>query len=170
EPRARAARLKDAAVSAWLAGRPGQAESLLAEAREGAGGDSTLAMEITRLRGRFELNSGNAAEAVRILAAGDSLDMLADAVEAASHVGDTAAVVELGRRVTAHPEGFLRDTVAGIGLTLDGDAAGPGLLRRALARADELDDAVGCLWATAAASALGESDLATGMAERAGRV
>ncbi|MES0832864.1 helix-turn-helix transcriptional regulator [Nocardiopsis tropica] len=170
EPRARAARLKDAAVSAWLAGRPGQAESLLAEAREGAGGDSTLAMEITRLRGRFELNSGNAAEAVRILAAGDSLDMLADAVEAASHVGDTAAVVELGRRATAHPEGFLRDTVAGIGLTLDGDAAGPGLLRRALARADELDDAVGCLWATAAASALGESDLATGMAERAGRV
>ncbi|MFD5871681.1 LuxR C-terminal-related transcriptional regulator [Streptomyces sp. NPDC060322] len=170
EPGARAVRLKDAAVAAWLAGRPGQAESLLAEAREGAGGDITLAMEIAQLRGRFELNSGNAAEAVRILAAGDSLDMLADAVEAASHVGDTAAVVELGRRAVAHPEGFLRDTVAGIGLTLNGDAAGPGLLRRALARAGELEDAAGCLWATAAASALGESDVATEMAERAGRV
>ncbi|MEV0401207.1 LuxR C-terminal-related transcriptional regulator [Actinoallomurus sp. NPDC050550] len=170
EARARAVRLKDAAVAAWLGGRPGQAESLLAEARERADGDATLAMEIAQLRGRFELNSGNAAEAVRILAAGDSLGMLADAVEAASFVGDTTAIVELGRRAAAHPEGFLRDTVAGIGLTLDGDATGPGLLRRALARAGELEDAAGYLWATAAASTLGESDLATEMAGRAGRV
>ncbi|WP_405689557.1 AAA family ATPase [Streptomyces sp. NBC_01185] len=170
EPHVRAVRLKDAAVAAWLAGRPGQAESLLAEAREGANGDITLVMEIAQLRGRFELNSGNAAEAVRILAAGDSLDMLADAVEAASYVGDTRAMVELCRRAAAHPEGFLRDAVAGIGLTLNGDAAGPGLLRRALARAGELEDAAGYLWATAAASALGESDVATEMAERAGRV
>ncbi|MET9069898.1 ATP-binding protein [Streptosporangium sandarakinum] len=170
EPRARAVRLKDAAVAAWLGGRPGQAQSLLAEARERAGEDAALAMEIAQLRGRFELNSGDAAEAVRILAAGDGLDMLADAVEAASYVGDTAAVAELGRRAVAYPEGFLRDTVAGIGLTMDGDAAGPGLLRRALARAGEQEDATGYLWATAAASALGEPDLAAEMAERAGRV
>jgi DNA-binding CsgD family transcriptional regulator len=170
EPRARAARSKDAAVAAWLGGRPGQAESLLAEAREQAGEDPALAMEIARLRGRFELNSGSAAEAVRILAAGESLDMLADASEAASYVGDTAAIVELGRRAAAHPEGFLRDTVAGIGLTLDGDAAGPALLRRALARAGELDDAAGHLWAAAAASYLGEADLAAEMVGRAGRV
>ncbi|MFF0249612.1 AAA family ATPase [Streptosporangium sandarakinum] len=170
EPRARAVRLKDAAVAAWLGGRPGQAQSLLAEARERAGEDAALAMEIAQLRGRFELNSGDAAEAVRILAAGDGLDMLADAMEAASYVGDTAAVAELGRRAVAYPEGFLRDTVAGIGLTMDGDAAGPGLLRRALARADEQEDATGYLWVTAAASALGEPDLAAEMAERAGRV
>ncbi|MEV1249565.1 LuxR C-terminal-related transcriptional regulator [Nonomuraea sp. NPDC049750] len=170
EPRARAVRLKDAAVAAWLGGRPGQAESLLAEARERAGGDAMLAMEIAQLRGRFELNSGNAAEAVRILAAGESLDMLADAVEAASYVGDTAAIAELGRRAAAHPEGFLRDTVAGIGLTLDGDAAGPGLLRRALARVGELEDAAEYLWAAAAASYLGEGDLAAEMADRAGQV
>nr|WP_308016286.1 LuxR C-terminal-related transcriptional regulator [Nonomuraea aurantiaca] len=170
EPRARAVRLKDAAVAAWLGGRPGQAESLLAEARERAGGDAMLAMEIAQLRGRFELNSGNAAEAVRILAAGESLAMLADASEAASYVGDTAAIAELGRRAAAHPEGFLRDTVAGIGLTLDGDAAGPGLLRRALARVGELADAAEYLWAAAAASYLGEADLAAEMAGRAGRV
>ncbi|MEO3891529.1 AAA family ATPase [Nonomuraea sp. B5E05] len=170
EPRARAVRLKDAAVAAWLGGRPGQAESLLAEAREGTGGDTTLAMEIAQLRGRFELNSGNAAEAVRILAAGDSLDMLADAVEAASYVGDTAAMAELGRRAAAHPEGFLRNIVAGIGLTLDGDPGGPALLRWALARTGELEDAAGYLWATAAASALGEPDLAGELAEQAGRV
>ncbi|WP_345019039.1 helix-turn-helix transcriptional regulator [Actinomadura keratinilytica] len=170
DTRVRAVRLKDAAVAAWLGGRPGRAESLLAEAREQADEDADLALEIARLRGRFELNSGSAAEAVRILAAGESLDMLADAAEAAMYVGDTAAVVELGRRAAAHPEGFLRDAVAGIGLTLDGDAAGPGLLRRALGRAGELEDAAGYLWAAAAASYLGESDLANEMADRAGRV
>ncbi|WP_378789651.1 AAA family ATPase [Nonomuraea fastidiosa] len=174
DPRVRAARLKDAAVAAWLGGRPGQAQSLLAEARERAGDDARLAMEIARLRGRFELNSGDAAEAVRILSAGDGLDMLADAVEAASYVGDTKAIAELGRRAAAHPEGFLRDTVAGIGLTLDGDPEGPGLLRRALSRAlsraGELEDAAEHLWAAAAASYLGENDLANELAERAGRV
>ncbi|MFI7538627.1 ATP-binding protein [Streptosporangium sp. NPDC049376] len=169
-PHTRAVRLKDAAVAAWLGGRPGQAESLLAEARERAGADATLAMEIARLRGRFELNSGNAAEAVRILAAGDGLDMLADASEAASYVGDMGSVVELGRRAAAHPEGFLRDVVAGIGLTVDGDASGPVLLRRALARTGELEDAAGWLWASAAASYLGEPDLANELAGRAGRV
>ncbi|MFB9476394.1 AAA family ATPase [Nonomuraea salmonea] len=170
EPRARAVRLKDAAVAAWLGGRPGQAQSLLAEARERAGEDVGLAMEVARLRGRFELNSGDAAEAVRILAAGDTLDMLADAAEAASYVGDTAAIIALGRRAAAHPEGFLRDTVAGVGLTLDGDAEGPGLLRRALSHAGELEDAAEHLWAAAAASYLGENDLAADLAERAGRV
>ncbi|MFJ9678617.1 LuxR C-terminal-related transcriptional regulator [Streptomyces sp. NPDC101194] len=170
EPHTRATRLKDAAVAAWLGGRPGQAQSLLADARDLADAGAGLTMEIAQLRGRFELNSGNAAEAVRILAAGDSLDMLADAVEAASYVGDTVAVVELGRRAAAHPEGFLRDTVAGIGLTLDGDAAGAGLLRRALARVGELREAAEYLWAAAAAAQLGESDLAAEMAERAGRV
>ncbi|MGW4499852.1 LuxR C-terminal-related transcriptional regulator [Micromonospora sp. NPDC004336] len=170
EPAARAARLKDAAVAAWLGGRPGQAESLLAEARDRAGADAGLAMEIAQLRGRFELNSGNAAEAVRILTAGDSLEMLADAAEAASYVGDTAAIVALGRRAAAHPEGFLRDAVAGIGLTLAGDAVGPGLLRRALTRVDELGEAAQYLWAAAAASQLGEADLATEMVDRAGRV
>ncbi|MFD0472126.1 hypothetical protein ACFQ0B_30365 [Nonomuraea thailandensis] len=77
-------------------------------------------MELAQLRGRFELNSGSAAEAVRILAAGDSLEMLADAAEAASYAGDVAAIVEIGRRASAHPEGFLRDVLTGIGLTLSG--------------------------------------------------
>ncbi|WP_268967004.1 helix-turn-helix domain-containing protein [[Actinomadura] parvosata] len=227
-PAVRAARLKDAAVAAWLGGRPGQAESLLAEAREHAAGDAALGMELAQLRGRFELNSGSAAEAVRILAAGDSLDMLADAAEAASYAGDTAAIVEIGRRASSHPEGFLRDVLTGIGLTLSGgtfpaaprmqargdhtapreqahadhtaarqDAlhqeahpdrsavperaqadgttphgheAAHALLRRALARADELSEAAGLLWATAAASYLGEADLSAELAARAGRV
>lgn len=168
-PIVRARRLTDAAVAAWLGGRPGQAESLLAEARELAGADTALTMEIARLRGRFELNSGNAAEAVRILAAGDTLDMLADASEAASYVGDTAAMAEIGRRAAAFPEGFLRDVVAGIGATLAG-GGGHDLLRRALGRTGELREAADFLWATAAASYLGEVDLSAELAERAGRV
>ncbi|TYB68893.1 AAA family ATPase [Nonomuraea sp. PA05] len=208
-PAARAVRLKDAAVAAWLGGRPGQAESLLAEAREHAGGDAVLGMDLAQLRGRFELNSGSAAEAVRILGAGDSLDMLADAAEAASYVGDTAAIVEIGRRAARYPEGFLRDVLTGIGLTLTApgiahsphtSAHSPGtahapqppahlpgrphgpqppahphetahtLLRRALSRAGELTDAAGFLWATAAATYLGEADLSAELAARAGRV
>ncbi|MEV4573756.1 LuxR family transcriptional regulator [Nonomuraea jabiensis] len=168
-PHTRAVRLKDAAMAAWLGGRPGQAESLLAEARDHAGGDRALEMEIAQLRGRFELNSGSAAEAVRILATGDSLDMLADAAEAASYVGDTAAIAEIGRRAAAFPEGFLRDVLAGIGLMLS-DGTGHELLRRALDRTGELTEAAGFLWATAAASYLGEADLAADLAARAGRV
>ncbi|MEV4014510.1 AAA family ATPase, partial [Nonomuraea angiospora] len=168
-PHTRAVRLKDAAMAAWLGGRPGQAESLLAEARDHAGGDRALEMEIAQLRGRFELNSGSAAEAVRILATGDSLDMLADAAEAASYVGDTAAIAEIGRRAAAFPEGFLRDVLAGIGLMLS-DGTGHGMLRRALDRTGELTEAAGFLWATAAASYLGEVDLAADLAARAGRV
>ncbi|MFI6735133.1 ATP-binding protein [Nonomuraea sp. NPDC050451] len=168
-PHTRAARLKDAAVAAWLGGRPGQAESLLAEARDHAGGDRALEMEIAQLRGRFELNSGSAAEAVRILATGDNLDMLADAAEAASYVGDTASIAEIGRRAAAFPEGFLRDVLTGIGLMLS-DGTGHELLRRALGRTGELTEAAGFLWATAAASYLGEADLAADLAARAGRV
>ncbi|MGW6505916.1 LuxR C-terminal-related transcriptional regulator, partial [Nonomuraea angiospora] len=164
-----AVRLNDAATAAWLGGRPGQAESLLAEARDHAGGDRALEMEIAQLRGRFELNSGSAAEAVRILATGDSLDMLADAAEAASYVGDTAAIAGFGRRAAAFPEGFLRDVLAGIGLMLS-DGTGHELLRRALDRTGELTEAAGFLWATAAASYLGEADLAADLAARAGRV
>ncbi|WP_245764836.1 AAA family ATPase [Nonomuraea jiangxiensis] len=169
-PRTRAKRLKDAATAAWLGGRPGQAESLLAEARELAGADAALAMEIARLQGRFELNSGSAAEAVRVLAAGDSLDMLADATEAASYVGDTTTVIQLGRRAEAFPVGFLRDVIAGIGRTLADTSGGHELLRRALGRTGELTEAAEFLWATAAASHLGEPDLAIDLAGRAGRV
>ncbi|WP_043631190.1 AAA family ATPase [Nonomuraea candida] len=176
DPRTRAARLKDAAVAAWLGGRPGRAGSLLAEARERAGDDAALGMEIAQLRGRFELNSGSAAEAMRILAAGESLGMLADAAEAASYVGDSAAIVEIGRRAAPFPEGFLRDVLTGIGLMLSGDGPAPsadggeGLLRRALGRTGELTEAAEFLWATAAASYLGEADLAAELAARAGRV
>lgn len=197
DPMIRAARLKDAAVAAWLGGRPGQAESLLAEARERAGSDPVTAAEIDQLRGRFELNSGSAAEAVRILSGGESLSMLADAMEAASYVGDTEAMIRFGSRAAAHPEGFLRDVLVGIGLMLSGDGpdgesdggagsrsgegagskfggraegGGRGLLVRALGRVGELTEAAEFLWATAAASQLGEADLSAELAGRAGRV
>ncbi|NUW44672.1 helix-turn-helix transcriptional regulator [Nonomuraea rhodomycinica] len=140
-------------------------------ASTGRVGKAGLVGEIARLRGRFELNSGDAAEAVRILSGGDSLEALADASEAASYVGDVAAIVELGRRARAHPPGFLRDVVAGIGAMMDpGAADGEELLRAALARTGELREAAEFLWACAAASYLGEADLSAELAGRAGAV
>ncbi|WP_336212464.1 helix-turn-helix transcriptional regulator [Nonomuraea sp. LPB2021202275-12-8] len=186
----RARRLKDAATVAWLGGRPGQAQSYLAEARELAeahepgGAVHEVLGQISQLRGRFELNSGDAAEAVRILTAGQaaverhargpgaaalSLDMLADASEAASYVGDVAALVEIGRRARAFPPGFLRDVVAGIGAMLD-DGSGGELLRGALERTGELGTAAEFLWACAAASYLGAVDVAAELVGQAGQV
>ncbi|WP_346148109.1 helix-turn-helix transcriptional regulator [Nonomuraea recticatena] len=165
DPEARAVRLAAAATSAWLGGRPGQAESCLAEARSLA-----ERPEFAQLRGRFELNSGDAAEALRILRTGESLEMLADACEAASYVGDVEALVELGRRAEAFPESFLRDVVAGIGAMLGGDRDRAAvMLRRALERKGELREAAQFLWACAAASYLGESDSAAELVAMAGR-
>ncbi|QYC45915.1 Putative HTH-type transcriptional regulator [Nonomuraea coxensis DSM 45129] len=173
DPLRRAGRLKDAATAAWLAGRPGQAQSHLAEARElaerGESGEGGLLEEIAQLRGRFELNSGDASEAVRILSAGEGIELLADASEAAGYVGDVPAIVELGRRASRHPPGFLRDVVTGIGAMLE-DGSGGELLRGALARTGELSLAAELLWASAAASYLGESDVSAELVERAGRV
>ncbi|MFC0599790.1 helix-turn-helix transcriptional regulator [Streptomyces palmae] len=62
-PRAR--RLADAAAAAWLGGRPGQARTALAAAEEIAE-DPAVRTELARLRGRFELTAGDAAQALRI--------------------------------------------------------------------------------------------------------
>ncbi|MEW2353707.1 AAA family ATPase [Spirillospora sp. NPDC029432] len=175
----RARRLADAATAAWLGGRPGQAESCLAAARELAG-DPALRADLLGLRGRFELNSGDADEARRILQDAAelvrdsdperSLELLADASEAAAQVGDHAAIIEIGRRAEALPGGFLRQVVAGSGAMLAGDHdRGAPLLRAALESADGLTQAAELLWASAAASYLGEADAAAALIVRAGR-
>ncbi|MBP2406018.1 helix-turn-helix transcriptional regulator [Streptomyces syringium] len=189
--RTRSLRLKDAAVAAWLGGRPGQARSSLAAARETAG-DSGPSAEIAQLSGRFELHSGDAAEALRTFltaaeqtseqtpeqAARARLSILADAAEAASYVGDTDAAVLIGHRAEALPElsgpadAFLRDVLIGMGALQGGDSRGGARrLRRALdAVPDDGFDAVLLLWAAAAASLLGEGDVGARFAARAGRV
>ncbi|MFI6705880.1 AAA family ATPase [Nonomuraea sp. NPDC050478] len=161
---------KAEATSPHRANRPpADARDETAGGRSGPKGFDGLRREIRQLRGRFELNSGDAAEAVRILAGGDSMEMLADAAEAANYVGDIPALVEIGRRALAHPPGFLRDVVAGIGARLD-DGGGAELLRGALARTGELREAAEFLWASAAASYLGEADVSAELVGRAGRV
>ncbi|WP_327108023.1 helix-turn-helix transcriptional regulator [Nonomuraea glycinis] len=173
EPLTRARRFKDASAAAWLGGRPGQAQTYLADARRLAalatGADGGLVEEIGQLRGRFELNSGDAAEAMRMLAAGRGMGMLADACEAANCVGDVDTIIEIGRRARAFPRGFVRDVVVGMGAML-ADGSGGELLRGAVERADELAEAAEFLWASAAASYLGEADAAAELAGRAGRV
>jgi DNA-binding CsgD family transcriptional regulator len=121
------------------------------------------------LRGRFELNSGDAAEALRMLAAGRGMGMLADACEAANCVGDVGAIVEIGRRARGFPRGFVRDVVVGIGAMLE-DGSGGELLRGALEHTPELKEAAEFLWASAAASYLGEADVAAELVGQAGRV
>ncbi|WP_219519310.1 LuxR family transcriptional regulator, partial [Nonomuraea ceibae] len=133
------------------------------------GGRGEVAGEVARLRGRFELNSGDAAEAMRVFAAGDSLEMLADAWEAASVVGDVAAMVDVGRRAEGFAPGFLRDILVGVAAMLR-DGSGGELLRGALARTGELSGAAEFLWAAAAASYLGEADVSAELIRRAGRV
>lgn len=191
DPAARARRLTDAAVAAWLGGRPGQAHSALAAAGETAE-DPGLLAELAQLRGRFALNSGDAAEALRIFLAAadqapDRLQLLADAAEAASYVGDSDATVRIGRRAEALSEppppgsadAFVRDVLAGSGALQGGDPErGVPLLRRALAAvpddagggAGDAGEAATLLWAAAAASLLGEGDAAAAYGARAGAV
>jgi DNA-binding CsgD family transcriptional regulator len=170
-PAVRARRFADAATAAWLGGRPGQAETCLSAARELATEPALLA-ELAQLRGRFELNQGDAAQALRLfLDAGDTVELLADASEAASYVGDMAALAEVGRRAESLPDGFLPGVLVGIGALVGGDAErGATAVRRALLRAGELTEADDLLWAASAASYLGEADVSADLAARAGRV
>ncbi|MBO2453000.1 AAA family ATPase [Actinomadura barringtoniae] len=178
----RARRLTDAATAAWLGGRPGRAETCLAEARDLAQ-DPRLVAELAQLRGRFELNAGDAAEAQRIFLEGAerardadpgrALQMLADGWEAASSVGDVAAIVDIGRRAESYEEQgadpFRRAMLVGLGAMVAGDAERGGpILRAALPQVRE--EAADLLWAAAAASQLGEADTSAGYIIRAGRV
>lgn len=166
DPERKKKRLKEAAQQAWLGGRPGLAESCLAQARE-LGPDPGL----DQLRGRFELHTGDASEALRILRTGQTLEMLADASEAASNVGDVEAIVEIGRRAQEFPESFLREVLVGIGATLEGDRRrGAMALRWALTRTHTLTDAAQWMWAAAAATYLGEADASAQAIVRAGRM
>ncbi|MFC5144601.1 helix-turn-helix transcriptional regulator [Streptomyces aureoversilis] len=105
DERGRARRLKDTAAAAWLGGHPGRAQSALAAARDLAE-DPVLLAEIAQLSGRFELSSGNAAEALRAFL---------DAAERA-----TAHVLPVGGLPV---DGRITDERAGEGRTADGPAA-----------------------------------------------
>ncbi|MFI0448978.1 helix-turn-helix transcriptional regulator [Actinomadura sp. 6N118] len=178
----RARRLTDASTASWLGGRPGQAETCLAEARELAD-DPRLLAELTQLRGRFELHSSDAAEAQRVFIEGAelakhadpdrALEMLADAAEAAGNVGDNGALAEIGRRAASFDGGdpFLRAMLVGIGAMIEGDVErGVPVLRAALPDADGLDQAAHLLWASAAAGQLGDIDASADYIIQAGRV
>jgi DNA-binding NarL/FixJ family response regulator len=187
DPEERARRSAEAARTAWLGGRPGLARGRLAAARADAR-DPGLRADLDRLHGRFEVHSGDAAEALRVFGAaaeraaegGDperALALLADAAEAASHVGDLAATVDLGRRAAGLPApadpstAYLREVLAGIG-ELRGGAPerGADRVRRALAALPDGAGAAELLWAGTAASHLGEADAAAVYVERAGQI
>ncbi len=178
----RARRFTDAATAAWLGGLPGRAKTCLATARE-LTDDPRLLAELAQLHGRFELNSGDAAEAQRVFlegatramdaAPGRALEMLGDAVEAASNVGDDAAIVAMARQSETFVGGdpFLRAVLSGMGAMLAGDVErGVPMLQGVLSRADGSEQATELWWASAAAGLLGEMDASTDAVIRAGRV
>ncbi|MGK5731979.1 AAA family ATPase [Streptomyces sp. URMC 124] len=90
DPAVRARRLTDTATAAWLGARPGRAHSALAAARDLAR-EPLLRAEIARLDARFELSSGNAAEALRtLLSAVETVEAAEETADPARERADTA--------------------------------------------------------------------------------
>jgi DNA-binding CsgD family transcriptional regulator len=153
---ARGRRLISAADNAWSAGRLGHVARLLATAHPLAT-DPVLRADLGQLRAWFELSTGSAPAAVRILldAVEDAAPvdarrarrMLAACAEAAWLLGEEEAGREIRRLagtigpVTCDVDGHIGDLVAGFLRLLDGDLRpGLDLLAETIARAERLDE------------------------------
>ena len=185
-PLVQAQRLVDSAEDAWLAGRSRDAYAGLDEAGRLAG-DDALKDRIAHLRGRFELRSGVATEAYRILfeRAGaaahrdpsTALAMLAEAFDAATFVGDVPGMVAAGAAARdVPPTGdrraeFWRDLTVGLGDALRGrpDLAA-SRLTAVLAAADGITDPLMIYHAGTAAVFLGDAATAGRLLQDAGRL
>jgi DNA-binding NarL/FixJ family response regulator len=180
-PRAR--RLVAAAAAAWLAGRPDRALALLDQV-----GSNAMMLhqqaDINRLRGVIELRCGAPTVAFKALVAGaveiapvdshKALEMLVEASQAASYLGDMALAVEAGENAAGLPSSqdpadhFMVRLLVGIGSMLEGDSRrGVPLLREAVALAAVLEDPRLIVWAGTAARYLGGDAAAHGFYARA---
>jgi DNA-binding CsgD family transcriptional regulator len=161
----RVQRVAAAAHAAWAAGQPDRARDVIGRALPLATGQ--MRTELLHLSGLIEEHTGSVREAFGLLAeAADAstdssltIELLFEATDAASFVGDPAAVLELGQRVTrispaddldrfkiAALSGFVR-AYAG-----DYDQA-QALITDALRRADTVTDPRVLMWAADAPSA-----------------
>ena len=184
DPALRARRLVDSASDAWLGAMPDQALAAL-DAAEPLVSDPALRDEVTHLRGRFELRRGVASDAFRIFVDGANatapgnprraLQMLAEASEAASYVGDLAGMIEAGRLAELvaaddDPEAeYWRDQCAGVADLLAGrPASGAARLGRIVdAATDDASDPQRIGLGAQALVYLGEVHLALDYFERA---
>jgi DNA-binding CsgD family transcriptional regulator len=112
-------RLALAAQAAWDAGQPGRARELIARALPSAEG--MLRARILHLRGVIEARCGSMPDAVTTLIEGAdastdpslTLEMLAEAAQAAADTGDLATLAALGARAQDVPAGTKRAEFAG---------------------------------------------------------
>jgi DNA-binding CsgD family transcriptional regulator len=167
DERRRDRRIAAAAHAAWAAGQPERAREAIARLLPRA--DDGLRAELLHLSAMIDASTGSLREAYTKLREGAelstdpelTLEMLLEAVEAASFSGEPAVVRELaqrGARVSA--EGPRAELMS---KTLDGFAqayAGEpertrAVLADALARADGLSDPRALVWAATAASVAG---------------
>jgi DNA-binding CsgD family transcriptional regulator len=160
----RSSRLAAAAQSAWDAGQADSTMALIIRALPGASGTSRA--RLLYLRGLLESRRGETSESVKTLtqALETSTDpsltaqILHDAVDAASDVGDRAALRAFAERAATLPEQtapdrFNKMTVAGYAALGDGDyERAHTAFGEALATAGQLDDPTALLWAARAAS------------------
>jgi tetratricopeptide (TPR) repeat protein len=180
-PRAR--RLVAAADAAWLAGRPDRALALLDQAANSATMLNQRA-DINRLRGIIELRCGAPTVAFKALMAAAAeiasvdphraLEMLVEASQAASYLGDVADAIEAGQNAAGLPssedpaELFIIRLLVGIASMLQGDSQrGVPLLREAVALAAVLKDPHLIVWAGTAERYLGADAAAHGFYARA---
>lgn len=181
-PELRAARLADAADTAWLAGQPDRARALLDQAGPLAAAPR-LRARVEHLRGSIEASRGSPSAAYAILVGGSELvaslhptsaaRMLTEAGQIAWASGDLSRLGEAGQRLAALPatDGAVTlsaQLVMGLASFLHGDTATAALrLREAadLARAAEEPRAL--MLAGAGAMFLGDDSRAIDLFTRA---
>jgi DNA-binding CsgD family transcriptional regulator len=161
----RARRIAAAAHAAWDAGQPDRARDIIGRALPLVTGQTRV--ELLHLSGLIEAHTGSVQEAFALLAeAADAstdpsltVELLFEATDAASFIGDRAAIVELGQRVTRIPpaDDLDRFKIAALGGFVrayagDHDQA-QALITDALRRADTVTDPRALMWAADAASA-----------------
>src|SRR5215471_11383236 len=161
----RARRIAAAAHAAWAAGQPDRGRDIIGRALPLATGQTRA--ELLHLGGLIEAHTGSVQEAFALLVdAADAsthpsltVELLFEATDAASFVGDPAAIVKLGQRVTriAPADELDRFKIAALGGFVrayagDHDQA-QALITDALRLADKVTDPRVLMWAADAASA-----------------
>jgi len=161
----RVRRVAAAAHAAWAAGQPDRARDIIGRALPLVTGQ--MRTQLLHLSGLIEAHTGNVQEAFALLVeAADAstdpsltIELLFEATDAASFVGDPAAIVELGQRVTriSPADELDRFKIAALGGFVRAYAGdheqAQALITDALRRADTVTDPRALMWAADAASA-----------------
>ena len=161
----RVQRTAAAAHAAWAAGQPDRARDIIGRALPLAAGQTRT--QLLHLSGLIEEHTGSVQEAFALLAdAADAstdpsltVELLFEATDAASFIGDPAAIVELGQRVMriSPADELDRFKIAALGGFVRAYAGdhhqAQALITDALRRADTVTDPRVLMWAADAASA-----------------